>query len=119
MNLLQKPTSEVSFKIDAEDLQIIADIITNFGAKLQPNYMERLENKMHLTLLKEALYKFEQKLLEKRGTTKEFVIKLKPAQAFSGFQLLLFSQKDFDLRSYESTCVLRIKNTLHDKLRLL
>lgn len=118
-NLLEKHIPEVSFKIDAEDLQIITDVIKKFGSQLQPNYLERLENKMHITLLKEALYKFETKLLEKKGTVKEFMIKLKPAQAFSVFQLLLFSQKDYDLRSYETTVLLRVRDLLHKKLREL
>ena len=114
MNILDRHYPEISFKTDAEDLEILVSLI-NFCAE-GITIENDISVKIGAVLLKEIRYKFNMKIEQKRGTTKTFLIKLKAYQIFSLYNLLLERQSVFSNTSYEFNCVLKYKNQFHQKL---
>ena len=114
MNILDRHYSEISFKTDAEDLQIMVNFI-NFCAE-QIATEKNFSVKILAVMLKEIRYKFNMKIEQKRGSHKTFLVKLKAYQAFALFNILNENQDIFSSTSYEYNCIFKYKNQLHQKL---
>ncbi len=117
MNILDRHYPEISFKTDAEDLQIMVNLI-NFCAELIA-YESNINVKIGAIILKEIRYKFNMKIEQKKGLRKTFLVKLKAHQVFALFNLFTEKQSVFSATSYEFNCVLKYKNQFHLKLMAL
>ena len=117
MNILDKHYPEISFKTDAEDLEIMVKLI-NYCAELIA-HENSMSVKIGAVILKEIRYKFNMKIEQKRGSSKTFLVKLKAHQVFALFNLFTEKQSVFSATSYEFNCVLKYRNQFHQKLTAL
>ena len=114
MNILDRHYPEISFKTDAEDLQIMVDMMNCSAERVA--HENNISIKIIAIMLKEIRYKFTMKIEQKKGTSKSFLVKLKAYQIYALYQVLMDRQETFSHISYEYNCILKYKNIFHQKL---
>ena len=115
MNILDLHYSDISFKTDAEDLQVIIDFINSFGKTMDSK--DNKFAKIEAVMLKEIRHKLTMKVEQKKGSTKKFVMKFKAYQIYE--LMSIFSKKNDEINAYrpfEYNCILSYHNTFHQKL---
>ncbi|WP_312395672.1 hypothetical protein [Chryseobacterium sp.] len=115
MNILDKIYPEISIKIDAEDLKVIIDFLNECGMQLQPD-QKVLKIKASVSLLKEIRDKFVIKHYTKKGTTKQFLIKLKAYHLFALLDVFALNDVVNGSKPFEKNCIVKYNNIFHQKL---
>lgn len=115
MNILDKIYPEISVKTDAEDLKVMIDFINECGEKLRPDY-NKLQIKASVSLLKEIRDKFVIKHYHKKGTTKQFLIKLKVYQLAALLEVFVFNDVINSTKPFEKNCIIKFGALFHQKL---
>lgn len=115
MNILDKNYPEISIKTDAEDLKVMIDFINDCGKYFLPNY-NHLKLKASVSLLKEIRDKFVIKHYHKKGTTKQFLIKLKAYHLFVLLDIFAMNDVVNATKPFEKNCIIKYNNLFHQKL---
>ena len=99
MNALDQPISEVSVKIDNEDMNILLECLYAWGNTFRP---ESVEQKMNVFSMRKLKQKLEIRIAQTKGTTKLYTLKLEPVQAYALMNILNLSYHWYLVISYEA-----------------
>ena len=113
MNALDQPISEVSVKIDNEDMNILLDCLYAWGNTFKA---ESVEQKMNVFSMRKLKQKLEIRIAQTKGTTKLYTLKIEPVQAYALMNIL---DKVYNLLApicYERNVCRKYKDEFHQKL---
>lgn len=113
MNALDQSISEVSIKIDNEDMNIFNEILKLWGLTSK---CESVEEKMKVFSMRKLRQKLEVRIAQTKGTTKLYVLKLEPIQAYAMMNILATTYSLFSPTSYEANVCRKYKAEFHQKL---
>lgn len=114
MNALDQPISEVSVKIDNEDMNILLECLYAWGNTFRP---ESVEQKMNVFSMRKLKQKLEVRIAQTKGTTKLYTLKLEPVQAYALMNILNLAYHYWYLViSYEANVCRKYKDEFHQKL---
>ena len=113
MNALDQPISEVSVKIDNEDMNILLECLYAWGNTFRP---ESVEQKMNVFSMRKLKQKLEVRIAQTKGTTKLYTLKLEPVQAYALMNILNLAYHWFHVISYEANVCRKYKDEFHQKL---
>ena len=113
MNALDQPISEVSVKIDNEDMNILLECLYAWGNTFRP---ESVEQKMNVFSMRKLKQKLEVRIAQTKGTTKLYTLKLEPVQAYALMNILNLAYHWYLVISYEANVCRRYKDEFHQKL---
>ena len=113
MNALDQPISEVSVKIDNEDMNILLDCLYAWGNTFKA---ESVEQKMNVFSMRKLKQKLEIRIAQTKGTTKLYTLKLEPVQAYALMNILNLAYHWFPVISYEANVCRKYKDEFHQKL---
>lgn len=115
MNILDKHFPEISFKTDVEDLKVIIDLLNDFGTFVEPNHRD-IKIKAATSLLKEIRDKMVIKELQKKGTTKKFLLKFKVYHITALLEAFILNEDINSNKPFEKNCINQYKSMFHQKL---
>ena len=112
MNALDQPISEVSVKIDNEDMSLLLKIINIWGESVS---LKHVEDKLICFSIRKLRHKLENRIYQTKGTVKPYTLKLEPVQAYT-LITILSTKHQFAMGSYEGNFCEKMKNEFHQKL---
>ena len=113
MNALDQPISEVSVKIDNEDMSLLLKIINIWGESVS---LKQVEDKLICFSMRKLKQKLEVRIAQTKGTTKLYTLKLEPVQAYALMNILNLAYHWYLVISYEANVCRKYKDEFHQKL---